>query len=122
MLHLHSAWQKITPRTLSKCWYPVLSKNTDEDSIPLSALKKIWKDEEADQVVSETLNLLMEVHQAEYTTNDTTEWNKDDAGINLNDDPNDNAVSEEEDDCQVIEDPKPKIRYSKAIEALKLCM
>lgn len=64
VLHLQTAWDRLEPSTISKCWHNILGKNTfeEEDDIPLARLQQIWKSERPETaVIVDTIELLQAI-------------------------------------------------------------
>lgn len=80
VINLSSAWDKLNPAVIKKCWNNVFSNSNaafdKEDDLPLSELRRKWKIEEDDTVV-DAITLLKTIEPQEYTAEDIDEWNRD---------------------------------------------
>lgn len=80
VINLSSAWDKLNPAVIKKCWNNVLSNSNaafdEEDDLPLSELRRKWKIEEDDTVV-DAITLLKTIEPQQYTAEDIDEWNRD---------------------------------------------
>lgn len=120
MMNLASAWNKLSPQVIKKCWNEILM-NTENDNdqnllneedLPLSVLKKqLAETGVMESVVGQTISLLQVLQPIEYTGQDIDEWNKDE-------DTNPGEFSESE-DCEIAE---VKVSHAEAVQALNIAI